>query len=178
MLTASISKNSFLLFLFAIATAGVLAVTYVSTKDTIAAAERRAAKKALQEIIPADRIDNDLIADTLEIPAAALESLGLQQDDSGKHTVAMARKNNRTVAVIVPAVAPDGYSGDIKLLVGVNRDGTIAGVRVLTHKETPGLGDKIDLKKSDWITDFNGKSLKQPSIENWKVKKDGGEFVS
>lgn len=176
MLTASISKNSFLLFLFAIATAGVLAMTYVSTKDTIAAAERQAAKRALQEIIPADRIDNDLIADTLEIPAAALESLGLQRGDGSKHTVALARKNNHTVAVIVPAVAPDGYSGDIKLLVGVNRDGAIAGVRVLTHKETPGLGDKVDLKRSNWVLSFNERSLSNPVSSQWKVKKDGGVF--
>ena len=91
MLTASISKNSLLLFLFAITTAGILAVTYVNTKDTIAAAERRAAKKALQEIVPADRIDNDLIADTLQIPAAALENLGLHQDD--EHLIEVIRNN-------------------------------------------------------------------------------------
>jgi len=76
----------------------------------------------------------------------------------------------------LPTVAPDGYSGDIKLIVGINLDGTIAGVRALSHKETPGLGDKVDLRKSNWILNFNGRSLLQPSIEQWAVKKDGGTF--
>ena len=176
MLTASISKNGVLLFLFAIATAGILAVTYTNTKDTIMAAERRATQAALHEIVPTDRIDNDLITDTLEIPKAALETLGLNDEDNHPHTVAVARKNGHTVAVIVPAIAPDGYSGDIKMLVGINRDGSIAGVRVLAHKETPGLGDKVDLKRSDWILSFNQKSLSNPSPAQWKVNKDGGEF--
>ena len=120
MLTASISKNSVLLFLFATVTAGILAVTYINTKDTIVAAERRAAQRALEEIISVNRIDNDLMADTIEIPTAALESLGLSKEDKDKHSIAIAKKDNKTVAVIVPAIAPDGYSGDIKLLVGVN----------------------------------------------------------
>src|SRR5690606_24060195 len=77
---------------------------------------------------------------------------------------------------LVPAVAPDGYSGAMRMLVGVNRDGTLAGVRVLTHRETPGLGDKVDLSKSDWILGFNGRSLGNPEPDRWGVKKDGGEF--
>ena len=78
--------------------------------------------------------------------------------------------------LIVPAIAHDGYSGDISMIVGVKRDGSIAGVRVLLHKETPGLGDKIELKKHQWILNFNGKTLTVPVIEEWKVKKDGGVF--
>ena len=173
MLTASISKNGLLLFLFAAATAGILALTYVNTKDTIAAAERAAAQKALAEIVPTDRIDNDLMTDRLPIPTAALETLGLNGEDN---SIAIAKKNDRTVAVIVPTIATDGYSGDIKLLVGVNRDGSISGVRVLAHKETPGLGDKVDLKRSDWILSFNQQSLSNPLPSQWKVKKDGGTF--
>jgi electron transport complex protein RnfG len=80
------------------------------------------------------------------------------------------------VAVILPVTAPDGYSGTIELIVGVNRDGTVAGVRALQHRETPGLGDKVDVKKSDWVLDFNGHSLGQPPEEQWTVKKDGGVF--
>jgi electron transport complex protein RnfG len=72
--------------------------------------------------------------------------------------------------------ARDGYSGDVNLIVGVNVDGTIAGVRALSHRETPGLGDKVDLKKSDWILGFNGKSLVNPTLARWTVKKDEGEF--
>ena len=116
MLTASISKNGLLLFLFAAATAGILALTYVNTKDTIAAAERAAAQKALAEIVPTDRIDNDLMTDRLPIPTAALETLGLNGEDN---SIAIAKKNDRTVAVIVPTIATDGYSGDIKFLYSI-----------------------------------------------------------
>ena len=80
------------------------------------------------------------------------------------------------VGVILPATARDGYSGDIRLLVGVDKAGKLAGVRVLNHRETPGLGDKIELKKSDWVLSFNGRSLQDPTPENWAVTKDGGEF--
>lgn len=171
-LPTSIGKNSFLLFLFALLTAGILATTYEGTKETIAAAERKAAEKALLEIIPAERIDNDILLDTYSIPQSAWQQLGLQEEQN----IHIARKDNTVIAVIVPATAPDGYSGDIKMIAGINRDGSIAGVRVLAHIETPGLGDKIDLKKSQWITDFNGKSLANPTLDNWQVKKDGGEF--
>ena len=171
-LPKSIQKNSLLLLAFALVTAGLLAATHEGTKEAIAEAERRAAEKALLEIVPAERIDNDLLLDTIEIPESAWAQLGL--DNGGN--IHIARNQGEVIAIITNAVASDGYSGDIKLLAGVNRDGTVAGVRVISHTETPGLGDKIDLKKSDWITIFNGLSLQQPSIENWKVKKDGGEF--
>ena len=171
-LPKSIQKNSLLLLAFALVTAGILAGTYEGTKEAIAKAERKAAQKALLEIVPANRIDNDLLLDTIAIPESAWQQLGL--DNGGD--IHLARKQGEVIAIITTAVAPDGYSGDIKLLTGVNRDGSIAGVRVISHQETPGLGDKIDLKKSDWITIFNGLSLQQPDIENWKVKKDGGEF--
>lgn len=171
-LPKSIQKNSLLLLAFALITAGLLAATHEGTKEAIAEAERRAAEKALLEIVPAERIDNDLLLDTIEVPESAWAQLGL---DTGGN-IHIARKQGEVIAIITSAVASDGYSGDIKLLAGVNRDGSVAGVRVISHTETPGLGDKIDLKKSDWITIFNGLSLQQPSIESWKVKKDGGEF--
>ncbi|MEO0442488.1 MAG: electron transport complex subunit RsxG [Pseudomonadota bacterium] len=171
-LPVSITKNGILLLLFALLTAGLLATTYEGTKATIAAAERRAAEKALLDIIPGERIDNDLLLDTLSIAENAWPQLGL----SGAHDLHLARKNNQIIAVIIPTTAADGYSGDIKMLAGVNRDGSIAGVRVLTHNETPGLGDKIDLKKHPWILGFNGRSLADPEPEQWTVKKDGGQF--
>lgn len=171
MLKVSISKNSLLLTAFAIIAATLLALTYENTKDQIAESEREAAQKALLEIIPVERIDNDLLLDTLAIPESAYESLG--KPDGNIH---LARKNGDVIGVIVPAIAPDGYSGAIKMLVGVNSNGTIAGVRVLSHKETPSLGDKIDIKKSQWITSFDDKSLQNPQASKWKVKKDGGEF--
>jgi electron transport complex protein RnfG len=90
--------------------------------------------------------------------------------------VYLAKLNDAVVAAIIPVTAADGYSGEIDLIVGINADGSIAGVRTLSHKETPGLGDKVDLKKSDWVLSFNGKSLTNPSVEKWAVKKDKGDF--
>jgi electron transport complex protein RnfG len=168
----SMSKNSILLFLFALLTAGILAVTYEGTKATIAAAERKAAETALFDIIPVARIDNDLLLDTIAIPESAWAELGLKNGGD----IHVARKHQRVIAVIIPTVAPDGYSGDIKMIAGVNRDGSIVGVRVLSHIETPGLGDKVEIKKSNWIKSFDNKSLTQPTLDKWKVKKDGGEF--
>jgi electron transport complex protein RnfG len=172
MLGQSISKNSLILGTFAIITAGALALTNLGTQDRIATAERAAQQRALFEILPQDTHDNDLINDALPVPEAALAGLGLRGDAS----IYRARRAGEIVALIIPAIAQDGYSGDIDRIVGVNRDGTLAGVRVLRHKETPGLGDKIDVKKSQWILNFNNKSLQVPVIDEWKVKKDGGSF--
>jgi len=171
-LAQAIRRNSISLGLFALITAGLLASTYLGTKDRIAGSLRQAAQKALLEIVPLDRHDNDLLLDTLDIPANYLKTLNLT-DDARVH---IARDKGRPVAIIIPSVAPDGYSGAIKMVVGINIDGTIAGVRVTEHSETPGLGDKINLKKSDWILDFNGKSLDNPTPNLWKVRKDKGEF--
>lgn len=172
MLGQSISKNSFILAAFAIITAGALALTNLGTQDRIAAAERAAQQRALFEIIPLHDHDNDLLNDTIPVPESGWEPLGV----GGENNIYRARQGNEITALIVPATAHDGYSGDISMIVGVKRDGSIAGVRVLLHKETPGLGDKIELKKHQWILSFNGKSLNIPVIEEWKVKKDGGVF--
>lgn len=172
MLGQSISKNSLLLAAFALATAGTLALTNLGTKGRIAEAERAAQQRALFEIIPVENHDNDLLQDTIPVPAEAWAQLG--SDSTSK--IYRARQQGEIKALIIPATARDGYSGDISMIVGVNADQTIAGVRVLLHKETPGLGDKIELKKHQWILSFNGKSLTVPVAEEWKVKKDGGEF--
>lgn len=172
MLGQSISKNSFILAAFAIITAGALALTNLGTQDRIAAAERAAQQRALFEIIPLHDHDNDLLNDTIPVPESGWETLGAGSENK----IYRARQGNEITALIVPATAHDGYSGDISMIVGVKRDGSIAGVRVLLHKETPGLGDKIELKKHQWILSFNGKSLNIPVIEEWKVKKDGGVF--
>ncbi len=171
MLGQSITRNALLLALFAVITASLLAGTYLLTRERIIAAERAAEEKALLQIIPENRHDNSLLDDTLSVGPADSE-LGLREEKS----VYLARQDEQVVAVIVPATARDGYSGDINLIVGINRDGSVAGVRVLSHKETPGLGDRVDLGKSDWVLDFNGRSLQNPKVPQWAVKKDGGEF--
>jgi electron transport complex protein RnfG len=171
MMQSSIRRNSILLGLFALLTTNIIAGTYLGTRDRIAEAQRQAQEKALLEIIPLERHNNSLLDDRIAVgPLAA--GLGLSSEQS----IYVARQDGTAIAVILPVTAPDGYSGDIDMIVGVNGDGSVAGVRVLAHKETPGLGDKVDLSKSDWVLAFTGKSLGNPLAEKWKVKKDKGEF--
>lgn len=171
MLGKSIRSNSLALGLFALVTAALLAYTNLKTEEPIAKAKREVAKRALLEIIPLERHNNDLLVDTIEIPAAYWPTLGIKGGN-----IHIARKGSELVAVIIPTIAPDGYSGDIHMIVGINVDGSVAGVRVTSHRETPGLGDKVDLNKHNWILGFNGKSLTNPKLEGWKVKKDKGSF--
>ncbi|RLQ21691.1 electron transport complex subunit RsxG [Seongchinamella sediminis] len=171
MLGKSITRNSLLLALFAVATGLLLAGSYLLTKERIASEIRKAEEKALLQIIPRARHDNSMLDDTLDVgPATA--GLGLRESKR----VYLAKSAGEIIAAIIPVTARDGYSGDIQLIVGVNADGSVAGVRVLTHKETPGLGDRVDLAKSDWVLGFDGRSLQNPGAEGWAVKKDGGVF--
>jgi electron transport complex protein RnfG len=166
-----IARNAILLACFAVCATAVIAGTYLLTRDTIAEQKRLAQEKVLLEIVPRSRHDNAMLDDTIAVgPEAA--GLGLTQEKQ----IYRARLHGEVVAVIVPVIAPDGFSGDIEVMVGVNADGTVAGVRALAHQETPGLGDNIELAKSDWILGFNGKSLLDPALEHWHVKKDNGVF--
>ncbi|MDO6593051.1 electron transport complex subunit RsxG [Neptuniibacter sp. 1_MG-2023] len=167
---SALRTSTIAISLFAVVCAAVIATTQVTTVDRIAQNEREQKAKALYEIVPRSSIDNDLLEDTVEIVAPTL------QGHSDPVTVYRARKNGVVTSVILPLVAPDGYSGIITLIAGINADGSVAGVRVLTHKETPGLGDKVDTKKSDWVYSFNGLSKQGSSDSRWAVKKDGGEF--
>ena len=178
-ITQSVVKNAGGLALFAFITAGVIAMVQLFTSDQIAENIALAQAKALYEIVPQTQVDNDLLATTLNLssinndPAMNTQLLGEFDEDVYAH---IAIKDNQVRSFIFPSMTKHGYTTDIHLLVGINIDGTVAGVRIVDHKETPGLGDKIELKKSNWVLDFNGKSLTVPSYENWKVKKDGGEF--
>ena len=167
----AISRNSLLLGLFAALTTALIAWTYLSTKDAIIEAQRVAEAKQLLQIFPADSHDNSLVDDNFTV-SRGQSLLKVREDRLGYRV----RKNGETVGVILPATAHDGYSGDIRLLVGVRADLSVAGVRVVTHRETPGLGDAIDLNKSDWILSFNDRSLTKPAATQWKVRKDDGVF--
>lgn len=171
MMKSSIRRNSILLGLFAVLTTTIIAGTYLGTRERIAEEQRKAAEKALLEIVPLHRHNNAMLDDTVAVGAEA-SLLGLRKDAD----IYVARQDGVPVAIILPAIARDGYSGDIQLIIGINFDGTVAGVRVLAHRETPGLGDKVDLKKSPWILGFNGRSLADPLPEKWAVKKDRGVF--
>ena len=171
MLGQSITRNSVLLALFAVCTTVLISGTYLLTRDRIALEKRHAEERALLEIVPRDRHDNSMLDDVIPVgPAAA--GLKLAEDKR----IYLARQNGEVVTAIIPVTAPDGYTGAIDLVVGVNRDGSIAGVRVLSHRETPGLGDKIDLKKTEWILGFDGRSLGNPEPARWAVRKDKGDF--
>ena len=160
-----------LLAAFAAVGSGLISGVYEQTKEPIAAAERAAEAKQLLEIFPRESHDNELIDDGFVVDAED-SLLALRESGTGYR----ARRGNEVTGIILPATARDGYSGDIRLLVGIGRDGAVAGVRVLSHRETPGLGDKIELKKSDWVLSFDDKTLGDPAPEKWAVIKDGGEF--
>ena len=167
----SMTRNSALLAVFAVCTTLLISGTYLLTKDRIAVEKRKAEEKALLQIIPRSRHDNSMLDETIAVGPQS-EGLGLGEDKR----IYIARRDGEVVAVVIPATAPDGYTGEIDLVVGVNADGTIAGVRALSHRETPGLGDKVDLRKSDWILGFQGRSLDNPTLAGWAVKKDKGVF--
>ncbi|MDI9246840.1 electron transport complex subunit RsxG [Marinobacter sp. CHS3-4] len=166
----SIRRNAIGLGLFAVITGGTIAVTQALTQERIEEQAAKAEAQALFEIIPESKHDNNLLRDTITLPGDKL----FNKDRQAIGWV--ARNNGRPMGLILPVTAPDGYSGSIHLLVGVNMKGTILGVRVTSHRETPGLGDKIETKKSDWIYTFEGQSLNNPEPEEWAVKKDGGAF--
>lgn len=158
------------LWLFAVAGTALVAVTEFTTTDAIVENERQVLLRNLYALLPPERLDNDIASDTLELPAAPL--LGTESTAIAYR----ARMQGEPVAVIFNSIAPDGYNGKIHLLVGVNVDGSLAGVRVIKHAETPGLGDGIEIRKSPWIKGFDGRSLDNPDASGWRVKRDGGEF--
>ncbi|HEB96168.1 MAG TPA: electron transport complex subunit RsxG [Sedimenticola thiotaurini] len=158
-----------ILTLFAVAGSGLVAFTYTQTADRIERNEREAVLRQLHALVPADSIDNDILTDTVTISAPELMG-------GEKTLVYLGRKGGQPVAAVFTPVVPNGYGGPIKLLVAVRTDGTLGGVRVISHHETPGLGDKVEERKSDWVYGFNGKSLQDPPLEKWKVKRDGGYF--
>ena len=171
----AISKRQILLsgtflWLFAVAGTTFVALTELSTRNAIADNERALLLRNLYALLPAERLDNDIASDTLELAAAPL--LGTEQPS----LVYRARLGGEPVAAVFNSIAPNGYSGRIHLLVGVWIDGSIAGVRVIKHAETPGLGDGIEIRKSSWITGFDDRSLLNPAEDGWKVKRDGGVF--
>ncbi len=158
------------LVFFAVLATAILASTFFLTRDEIRKSEEAEKLKLINQMVPNALYDNDIIKDTLTIPANEL--LGTEDDTLAYR----ARLKGEDSAVVLESVAPDGYSGRIWLILAVRSNGELAGVRVVTHKETPGLGDYIELTKSPWIKDFDGKSRALYKDADWKVKKDGGQF--
>lgn len=158
------------LLIFSITLTAILAYTYYLAQPNIKRNEQDVRRHLVAQTLPASSYNNDLLNNQLSVPPSPL--LG-----TDKPSLAwQAHLNNVPVAIVLEATAPDGYSGKIELLIGVNAEGKLTGVRVVSHKETPGLGDYIETAKSKWIYSFDGKSNTQPDDNGWRVKKDGGQF--
>ena len=162
--------TAIILLLFAVIGTALVVTTFDNTRDRIAANERATLLRKLHQLIPPEAHDNILLEDTITVRNKSL--LGTAREV----TVYRARKAGQPVALVITPVAPDGYSGTIKWLVGIRADGTLNGVRVVAHRETPGLGDAIDETRSNWIHLFDNKSLDNPTLNRWKVRTDGGDF--
>lgn len=164
------SKTAITMIAFAFIGTALLAYVFEITRAPIEASEAEARLALFKQILPENSYDNNLLKQTIKI--APNELLGNHQPTEAN----IAILNNKMAAIILEAVAHDGYSGDIKLLIAIRADGTISGVRVLAHKETPGLGDYIDVAHGQWIKLFNDESLAKTPAKQWQVKKDGGKF--
>ena len=162
--------SALVLALFSIVGTFFVSYTFDNTIDRITENKRLALLKALHVLIPPNAHNNDIFTDI--IYKTDYDFLGSKKPVN----IYRARKDSKPVAVIINSVAPDGYNGNIDLLVAINYNGTLAGVRVVHHKETPGLGDAIEANRSDWITKFKMLSLTKPDKKGWAVKRDGGEF--
>jgi electron transport complex protein RnfG len=158
------------LLVFALIGTSILAFTYTLTHGRIEQSVEAEKFKLISQIVPQTLFDNDIIKDTLSIKPDAL--LGTENPT----LVYRARLKNQPSVLVIESVAPDGYSGKINLLVAIKANGELTGVRVVAHKETPGLGDYIEIARSNWIKGFDGKSLVEYNDADWKVKKDGGKF--
>jgi len=161
--------GAFILGVFAVIGTGLVAMTKTGTAERIAENERHALLRNLHQIILPTEHNNDIYSDIIEVRDPLLGS---------KEPVSIyrARMDGKPIGVVIASIAPEGYGGDIKMLIGIRYDGSLAGVRVINHKETPGLGDNIEVERSDWILGFAGHSLGNPDENKWKVKKDGGVF--
>ncbi|MDD5390024.1 MAG: electron transport complex subunit RsxG [Gallionellaceae bacterium] len=158
------------LLVFSVVGAGLLSGAYTLTRPSIQATEQAEKLALISQTLAPGSFDNDLVGDARPLPVDAL--LGLKRPGQSY----VARKAGNATAVVLEAAAPDGYAGEIRLLVGIHADGGIAGVRVTAHHETPGLGDIIDIAKNRWITQFDGHGLGDTPDKDWKVRKDGGRF--
>lgn len=166
----SLRRTVVVLGVFALVGTAIMYLTFQHSRPYIEANERQVILRTLQVVLPGGEFDNDIVADVINVTSP--QGLGSTE----ALPVYRARKNGQPVAVVMTAIAPDGYGGPIKLLIGVRLDGSVSGVRVVSHRETPGLGDAIEASRSDWIESFTGRSLTNTTAGEWRVRKDGGAF--
>lgn len=152
----------------ALAVALLMAAWLLAKDRLFGSPEAQRLEQAIDALLPPTEYDNDPAADTLRVQDPALGPEPV--------LVMRARRGGAPVAALLALTATDGYNGPIRLLVAVRADGRLAGVRVLAHRETKGMGDAIDTEVSGWIRGFDGKSLDEPAAARWALRKDGGEF--
>ena len=170
----TMTKNGLIFAVFAIVTTGLIALTYFGTKDQIALQQQQKLLSILNAVI-----DESLYDNAIQLDCTLVTSTELLGSNQAQH-IYRATKQGQAVAVAIETTAPDGYSGKIQLVVGITSSqpnaAKVTGVRILEHKETPGLGDKIDLRISNWVLDFDNQIYNAEIATNWAVKKDGGQF--
>jgi len=167
MKNSTIIKSGLLMLIFTLACAFIVSLAEKNTKDRIEINEQQLLIKRLNEIVTG--YDNPILSESF---VRNINLHGIEQTV----TIFPAKNNNKVFANLIEHTYPNGYNGNIRLLTGISVSGELLGVRVINHKETPGLGDKIETRKSDWIKSFTGLSLNQPEKSKWKVKRDGGFF--
>lgn len=163
-------KNGAILAGFALVTTGLIAITYEGTKERIQLEQEKQLLSVLNELVPESKHTNELHVDCIVVQSPAF--LGSTDDKR----IFRARMGEQDVAALIETIAPNGYSGEIKMVVAVSLEGQSLGARVIEHKETPGLGDKVDLRVSNWILSFTDVPFSGEEDKRWQVKKDGGQF--
>ncbi|MBT7306963.1 MAG: electron transport complex subunit RsxG [Gammaproteobacteria bacterium] len=166
----TVLRSAALLALFAFLGTALVAATYQGTRDQIRENERLALLNSLRQLVPESDYDNNLLEERITLPAHPL--LGSDEE----RFAYLAKLHGQVHTVLLEVSSREGYTGTINLLVAIHKSGEVAGVRTLSHAETPGLGDLIEIKKSEWILGFNGHSLDNLTRQQWQVKRDGGTF--
>jgi len=169
-------KNGFILAIFALITTGLTSVTWLMTKEQIRSEKEKALLRAISELVPSKLYHNDPYHD-----CTLLNDPELLGSNEAQHAWRLRDDKGLPVAVLISSVAPNGYNGAIEILVGHYiknnvENNKLAGVRVTAHKETPGLGDKIDVRKHQWIVQFTDTLTNRINLQDWRVKKDGGKY--
>lgn len=170
MMLSAIRRNGLILAIFACICTGVVAVTQALTATRIHEQERHQLLSILNQVIPAETHNNDLYQSCLTVTPIP------NRPDTDVLHAYIAKMDDQPQGIAIETIAPNGYNGAIKLLVGIDNRGVITGTRVLSQHETPGLGDKISSRVTDWILGFTGKQVTPNNLNRWKVKKDGGQF--
>lgn len=167
---APVIKSGVTLAVIAAVCTALVALTYQMTHERIAANEQAWLEQSLQPALSGLFFDSGVSESQITIPAP--------HELPGTEDAVIYRvySGDAPVAALFVVSARDGYAGAIRLLVGIDISGAVTGVHVLAHRETPGLGDRIESTKSDWVNQFNGRSLGDPETSGWKIKRDGGEF--